>query len=50
MTTVSEQVEKESLLNKFRHTRKRTLEIVKNLEKDDFVVQSAFYMSHQNCI
>jgi ergothioneine biosynthesis protein EgtB len=33
------------LLAQFRETRKRTLELVKTLEKDDFVVQTAFFMS-----
>lgn len=37
--------EKESLLEQFRETRKRTLEIVKNLETDDYIVQTAFFMS-----
>ena len=34
-----------SLLEQFKETRSRTLEIVKTLEKDDFVVQTAFFMS-----
>lgn len=34
-----------SLLKQFQETRKRTLELVKTLEKDDFVVQTAFFMS-----
>ena len=34
-----------SLLEQFRETRSRTLELVKTLEKDDFVVQTAFFMS-----
>jgi ergothioneine biosynthesis protein EgtB len=33
------------LLEQFRETRNRTLELVKTLEKDDFVVQTAFFMS-----
>ena len=33
------------LLQQFKDTRNRTLELVKNLEKDDFVVQTAPYMS-----
>jgi len=33
------------LLQQFKETRNRTLELVKNLEKDDFVVQTAPYMS-----
>ena len=45
MSSISEQVQKESLLQDFKNTRKRTLEIVKTLEKDDFVVQTAFFMS-----
>lgn len=44
LTTVSEQ-EPDTLLQKFNETRNRTLELVKTLEKDDFVVQTAFYMS-----
>ena len=34
-----------SLLVQFKETRVRTLEIVKTLEKDDFVVQTAFFTS-----
>jgi ergothioneine biosynthesis protein EgtB len=34
-----------TLLDQFRETRSRTLELVKTLEKDDFVVQTAFFMS-----
>lgn len=45
MATLSEQEQKEPLLEQFKETRNRTLEIVKTLEKDDFVVQTAFYMS-----
>jgi len=45
MTALSEQEQKEPLLEQFKQTRKRTLDIVKTLEKDDFVVQTAFYMS-----
>jgi len=45
MTTISEQISKQSLLEEFTNTRKRTLEIVKTLEKDDYVVQTAFFMS-----
>jgi len=40
-----EQQQKKLLLEQFKETRNRTLEIVKTLEKDDFVVQTAFYMS-----
>ena len=45
MTTVPEQESKKPLLEQFDQTRNRTLELVKTLEKDDFVVQTAFYMS-----
>ena len=31
-----------ALLDQFRETRSRTLELVKTLEKDDFVVQLLF--------
>ena len=44
MATISEQTQR-TLLDQFRETRKRTLEIVRTLEKDDFIVQTAFYMS-----
>jgi len=44
MTSVSEQTENK-LLEQFKTTRGRTLDLVKTLEKDDFVVQTAFYMS-----
>ncbi len=40
-----EQEQKKLLLELFKETRNRTLEIVKTLEKDDFVVQTAFYTS-----
>jgi ergothioneine biosynthesis protein EgtB len=40
-----EQEQKKLLLELFKETRNRTLEMVKTLEKDDFVVQTAFYMS-----
>ncbi|PIW32166.1 MAG: ergothioneine biosynthesis protein EgtB, partial [Nitrosopumilales archaeon CG15_BIG_FIL_POST_REV_8_21_14_020_37_12] len=33
------------LVERFQQVRKRTLELVKTLEKDDFVVQTAFFMS-----
>ncbi|MFM9875269.1 MAG: ergothioneine biosynthesis protein EgtB [Nitrosarchaeum sp.] len=36
---------RESLLIQFKETRGRTLELVKTLEKDDFVVQSASFTS-----
>ncbi len=45
MTAVADQDQKTPLLDLFKETRNRTLEIVKTLEKDDFVVQTAFYMS-----
>jgi ergothioneine biosynthesis protein EgtB len=44
MTALSEP-ESKSLLESFNETRNRTLELVKTLEKDDFVVQTAYYMS-----
>ena len=43
MTT--EQESKQPLVEQFIQTRNRTLELVKTLEKDDFVVQTAVYMS-----
>jgi hypothetical protein len=45
MTAVSDQDQKKPILEQFKETRNRTLELVKTLEKDDFVVQTAFYMS-----
>ena len=45
MATVSAQKSSKSLLEIFNTTRERTLELVQTLEKDDFVVQTAFYMS-----
>lgn len=45
MTTVPQQEQKKPLLDQFKETRQRSLELVKTLEKDDFVVQTAFYMS-----
>ena len=45
MTLNPELQRNESLLEQFKETRKRTLELVKNLESDDFVVQTASYMS-----
>ena len=45
MATVSTQKSTKSLLEIFNTTRERTLEIVQTLEKDDFVVQTAFYTS-----
>ena len=44
MTALSEP-ESKSLLESFNETRNRTLELVKTLEKDDFVVQTVYYMS-----
>jgi len=44
MTALSEPKSK-SILNSFNETRSRTLELVKTLEKDDFVVQTAYYTS-----
>ena len=43
--TSNPELESRSLLGQFRETRSRTLELVKTLEKDDFVVQTAFFMS-----
>ena len=43
MATVSRQ--KSSLLGQFNETRTRTLSLVQTLEKDDFVVQTAPFMS-----
>ena len=45
MATVSAQKSSKSLLEIFSTTRERTLELVQTLEKDDFVVQTAFYTS-----
>lgn len=45
MTIIPEQQSKEFLLEQFNETRSRTLELVKTLEKDDFVVQIAVYTS-----
>jgi len=45
MSTDLDTDNKKSLLKQFQETRKRTLELVKTLEKDDFVVQTAFFMS-----
>ena len=45
MTTNPELKQKTPLLKQFRETRERTLDLVKTLEKDDFVVQTAFFMS-----
>ena len=43
MATVSRQ--KSNLLEQFNETRTRTLNLVQTLEKDDFVVQTASFMS-----
>ena len=43
MATISEQ--KSNLLEQFTETRDRTLKLVETLEKDDFVVQTAPFMS-----
>ncbi|QLH06466.1 ergothioneine biosynthesis protein EgtB [Nitrosopumilus ureiphilus] len=45
MSSNQELDQKGALLEQFRETRSRTLELVKTLEKDDFVVQTAFFMS-----
>ncbi len=45
MTAIPQQEQKKPLLEQFKETRKRSLELVKTLEKDDFVVQTAPYMS-----
>jgi ergothioneine biosynthesis protein EgtB len=45
MTVNLELEENKALVEQFRETRSRTLELVKNLKKDDFVVQTASYMS-----
>ncbi len=45
MTAISDQDQKKPILEQFKTTRNRTLELVKTLEKDDFVVQTAYYMS-----
>jgi len=40
-----EQSSENTILKKFVETRQKTLELVKTLEKDDFVIQTAYYMS-----
>ena len=45
MASNSELEQKKPLIEQFRETRHRTLELVKTLEKDDFVIQTAFFMS-----
>lgn len=44
MTALSEPTTK-GILDSFNETRLRTLELVQTLERDDFVVQTAYYMS-----
>ena len=45
MSNILQLKNKENLLEKFLETRNRTLDLVKTLEKDDFVVQTAVFMS-----
>ncbi|MFB5604758.1 MAG: DinB family protein, partial [Nitrosarchaeum sp.] len=45
MTVSIDVKERQPLLEQFKETRNRTLELVKTLEKDDFVVQTAFFTS-----
>jgi ergothioneine biosynthesis protein EgtB len=45
MTVSTDMEERNPLLEQFKETRNRTLELVKTLEKDDFVVQSEFFTS-----
>ncbi|MGI0057931.1 MAG: ergothioneine biosynthesis protein EgtB [Nitrosarchaeum sp.] len=45
MTASTDIEEKNPLLEQFKEIRNRTLELVKTLEKDDFVVQTAFFTS-----
>lgn len=45
MKTATNVEENKSLLEQFKETRNRTLELVKTLEKDDFIVQTAFFTS-----
>jgi len=45
MATVSAQKSSQSLLELFNTTRARTQELVQTLEKDDFVIQTAYYTS-----
>ncbi len=45
MTSNPELQTEVSLLEQFKETRSRTLELVKTLEKDDLVVQTAFFTS-----
>jgi len=45
MASNPELEQKKPLIEQFRETRIRTLELVKTLEKDDFVIQTAFFTS-----
>ena len=45
MTTFTDVEEKNLLLERFKEVRNRTLELVKTLEKDDFVIQSELFTS-----
>ena len=45
MASNPELEQKKPLIEQFREIRTRTLELVKTLEKDDFVIQTAFFMS-----
>ncbi|MCE9652204.1 MAG: ergothioneine biosynthesis protein EgtB [Nitrosarchaeum sp.] len=45
MTSSTDMELRKPLLEQFKETRNRTLELVKTLEKDDFVVQTAFFTS-----
>ncbi len=45
MKTATNVEENKSLLEQFKETRNRTLELVKTLEKDDFIVQTAMFTS-----
>lgn len=45
MTPTQELESKNTLIQKFKETRDRTLQIVKTLEKDDYVVQTDYFMS-----
>jgi ergothioneine biosynthesis protein EgtB len=45
MKTSTDVEEKNLLLERFKEVRNRTLELVKTLEKDDFVIQSEFFTS-----
>ncbi len=45
MTSNVETEQNQEFLKDFKTTRNRTLELVKTLEKDDFIVQTAFFMS-----